>query len=52
MKTTQIPASKAQWGTYIKLCETAQEQVRTILDETVKHPGTPGSETHKIADLY
>jgi hypothetical protein len=52
MKTTQIPASKAQWGTYIKLCETAQEQVRTILDEVVKHPGTPGSETHKIADLY
>jgi predicted metalloendopeptidase len=33
MKTTQIPASKAQWGTYIQLRETAQEQVRTILDE-------------------
>jgi putative endopeptidase len=51
MKITQIPASKAQWGTYIQLRETAQEQVRTILDEVAKHPGTPGSETHKIADL-
>lgn len=47
-----MPASKAQWSTYIKLRETGQEQVHTILDEVVKHPGTPGSETHMIADLY
>ena len=51
-KTTPIPASKARWGTYDQLRETAQEQVRTILDETVKHPGAAGSETRKIADLY
>lgn len=51
-KTTTIPASKARWGTYDQLRETAQEQVRTILDDTVKHPGPMGSETRKIADLY
>jgi predicted metalloendopeptidase len=51
-KTTPIPASKARWGTYDQLRETAQEQVRTILDEAVKQPGAPGSETRKIADLY
>lgn len=51
-KATQIPASKARWGTYDQLRETAQEQVRTILDEALKHPGAAGSETRKIADLY
>jgi predicted metalloendopeptidase len=51
-KATQIPASKARWGTYDQLRETAQEQVRTILDATVKQPGAVGSETRKIADLY
>jgi predicted metalloendopeptidase len=52
MAATPIPASKARWGTYDQLRETAQEQVRTILDDTVKHPGAAGSETRKIADLY
>nr|WP_295784568.1 M13 family metallopeptidase [Rhodoferax sp.] len=51
-RTTSIPASKARWGTYDQLRETAQEQVRTILDETVRNPGAAGSETRKIADLY
>lgn len=51
-KTTAIPGSKARWGTYDQLRATTQEQVRTILDETVKHPGAAGSETRKIADLY
>jgi predicted metalloendopeptidase len=52
MQSTQIPASKAAWGTYLQLRETAQEQVRTVLDEVIKSPGAVGSETHKIADLY
>ena len=52
MQSTPIPASKASWGTYLQLRETAQEQVRTILDAVVKTPGAPGSDTRKIADLY
>ncbi len=52
MKATQIPASKSRWGTYDQLRETAQNQVRSILDETLKQPGKAGSETRKIADLY
>ena len=51
-KATKIPASKSRWGTYDELRATAARQVRAILDEVVKHPGAPGSETHKIADLY
>lgn len=52
MQSTQIPSSKASWGTYLQLRETAQEQVRTILDEAVRNPGPAGSEGRKIADLY
>lgn len=51
-KATKIPASKSRWGTYDELRATAARQVRAILDEVLKHPGAPGSETHKIADLY
>ena len=49
---TQIPASKARWGTYDELRETAALQVRAILDDVLKNPGAAGSETRKIADLY
>ena len=51
-KATQIPASKARWGTYDQLRETAQEQVRTLLEATLRQPGAAGSERRKIADLY
>lgn len=49
---TQIPASKARWGTYDELRETAALQVRAILEDVLKNPGAVGSETRKIADLY
>lgn len=51
-RSTQIPASKARWGTYDELRETAALQVRAILDDVLKNPGAAGSETRKIADLY
>ena len=41
MQSMQIPASKARWGTYDALRETAAGQVRSILEDTVKHPGAP-----------
>ena len=51
-RSTQIPASKARWGTYDELRETAALQVRAILEDVLKNPGAAGSETRKIADLY
>ncbi|MYM97954.1 M13 family metallopeptidase [Duganella vulcania] len=51
-RNTDIPADKSTWGTYIELRETAQGQLRTLMDAAVKHPGKPGSDAHKIADLY
>ena len=51
-QSTQIPADKSTWGTYSELRETAQQQVRVIIADTVKHPGPVGSESQKIADFY
>jgi predicted metalloendopeptidase len=51
-RNTEIPADKSTWGTYIELREIAQRQLRALMDDTVKHPGKVGSDTHKIADLY
>jgi putative endopeptidase len=51
-RNTDIPADKSTWGTYIELREIVQAQLRTLIDDTLKHPGKPGSEAHKIADLY
>ena len=51
-RNTEIPADKSVWGTYIELRETAQGQLRGLIDATLKNPGKPGSEAHKIADLY
>jgi putative endopeptidase len=51
-RNTAIPADKSTWGTYIELREIVQGQLRTLIDDTLKHPGKPGSDAHKIADLY
>lgn len=51
-RNTEIPADKSTWGTYIELREIAQRQLRALMDDTVKHPGKVGSDTHKISDLY
>lgn len=51
-RNTEIPADKSTWGTYIELREIVQAQLRTLIDDTLAHPGKPGSEARKIADLY
>lgn len=51
-RSTEIPADKSVWGTYIELREIAQGQLRALIEATLKNPGKAGSETHKIADLY
>jgi putative endopeptidase len=51
-RNTEIPVDKSTWGTYIELRETAQGQLRALIDATLKNPGKPSSDAHKIADLY
>ncbi len=52
VRNTEIPADKSTWGTYIELRETAQGQLRQVMDAAIKNPGKAGSESHKISDLY
>ncbi len=53
LKTTEIPADKARWGTFIKLNDDAQPQLRGLIEaarnDTHKKAG---SEAQKIGDLY
>jgi len=51
-RNTEIPADKSTWGTYNELRETAQVQLRALIDATLRQPGKVGSDTHRIADLY
>ena len=51
-RNTEIPADKSTWGTYTELREIAQGQLRALIAATVKNPGKPGSDAHKISDLY
>ncbi|MGO2113101.1 MAG: M13 family metallopeptidase [Pseudoclavibacter sp.] len=50
LQTTEIPASLPSYGTFMQLHETAESQVRTILEEGADAP--EGSEARKAADAY
>ena len=50
---TEIPADKAEYGTFDILFDKAQVDLRTIVEEAGKSPTkTPGSDAQKIGDLY
>ncbi len=52
LKRTEIPGDKSNYGSFTKLYDDAQEQLRTIITELAKTPGEAGSEPAKIAALY
>jgi putative endopeptidase len=57
LQTTEIPADKASWGSFIQLREATLPQLRTLIEaaqQAQQDKGTrkPGSEAQKIADLY
>jgi putative endopeptidase len=50
---TEMPADKARWGTFDKLRENAQKDVRDLVEEVSAATGAePGSATQKIRDYY
>ncbi|MES3024114.1 MAG: M13-type metalloendopeptidase [Pseudomonadota bacterium] len=51
LKTTEIPADKASWGTGAKLHDEAQPQVRAII-EAAQADKKAGAEARKIGDMY
>lgn len=53
LKSTEIPADKSDWGSFMKAREDVQQQLRGIIEEiaaSAQH--APGSDRQKIADLY
>ncbi len=52
MKNHPLTAEYAHFGTFDQLNETAQEQVRSLIDELGKKENSQGSIAQKIGDLY
>lgn len=52
MKTAQIPADKASWGSFNELREKTDLNSLKILDDLLKETYTKGSEGQKIQDIY
>ncbi len=52
MKTVQIPADKARWGSFDELRENTDVAVLEILKESLDKSFEKGSDGQKIADLY
>jgi putative endopeptidase len=53
LDATEIPADKSSWGTFAKLRDDIQPQIRSIIEsaQQQKNPKA-GSEARKIGDLY
>lgn len=53
LKTTEIPAERATYGSFIALAEKAESDLRAIIEETAKSgDAKPGSESQKVGDLF
>ncbi len=52
LATTQIPADRSNYGTFTKLQEDAERDLRDILEEAVKSKAAPGSDAQKVGDYY
>ena len=50
---TEMPADKARWGTFDRLVENSQKDVRALVEEvSATETVEPGSATQKIRDFY
>lgn len=49
---TEIPADRAAYGNFSVLAEEAQENVRTIIEESASGDFPVGSDEQKVGDLY
>ncbi|MGJ9418485.1 M13 family metallopeptidase [Massilia sp. CMS3.1] len=53
LKTTDIPADKSSWGTFLKLRDDTQPQLLGIIEAAQKDPNKKaGTDVQKIGDLY
>ena len=52
LATAQIPADRSNYGTFTKLQEDAERDLRDILEAAVKSKAAPGSDAQKVGDYY
>ncbi|MES2742306.1 MAG: M13-type metalloendopeptidase [Pseudomonadota bacterium] len=53
LAATEIPADKSSWGSFAKLRDDTQPQLRAIIEAAASSPDrAAGSDTQKIGDLY
>ena len=52
LEDTEIPSDKAAWGPFVQLADTAERQVRDIVEELAATDAPDGEEARKIGDLY
>jgi putative endopeptidase len=52
LSTTEIPADKSSWGTFMQLRESSLEAARGIIENDAKTAHKAGSDEQKVGDLY
>ncbi|MDR0780914.1 MAG: M13 family metallopeptidase, partial [Pseudomonadales bacterium] len=52
LASTQIPADKSNYGAFTQLDDTAQEQLRTIIESAAVADAARGSDTQKVGDFF
>ncbi|MGH3547307.1 MAG: M13 family metallopeptidase [Pseudonocardiaceae bacterium] len=52
VRTTQIPADRSGYGAFQKVDDQAQQQLRTIVEDSAARHGTAGSPDQQIGDFY
>jgi putative endopeptidase len=53
LETTEIPSDRSTWGSFVELADTAEQQVRDIIEELSARPAAELSDdARKIGDLF
>ncbi len=52
LKTTEIPADKSNYGSFIQLDDLSRERIRATIERAAAAQSAPGSDEQKIGDFY
>ncbi len=52
LKQTEIPADKSNYGSFTKLADDAEAQLKAIIEGAATAKNAPGSEAQKVGDFY
>ena len=52
LKNTPIPADKSNYGSFTKLADESQKQIRAMIEELASTSNLQGSDAQKVGDFY